>query len=474
MPDYRRIFNGHTDPLIKRKLFMCRKSLPGEKVHLAQDRAFFYLNRPYSSNPNENIKISLAFQREVLNQIVSKVQPDLIHCNDWMTGLIPAMARQLDIPCLFSIHNIHSVSCYLSEIEERGIDAASFWQNLYFESYPQSYETARNSIPVDLITSGVFASHYANVMSPTFLNEIIEQKHSFIQGSLRQELANKQAAGCVAGILNAPDPSYNPSTDDSLACKYYPENHVFGKKANKQYVQKALGLIRDSKSPLLFWPSRLDPVQKGCQLLTEILYDVVSQYWKLKLQIIFVADGPFEKHIKDIVRIHGLSDRIAVLNFSEKLSRQVYGAADFVLMPSSFEPCGLPQMIGPVYGTLPIAHDTGGIHDTVTHMDIIKNIGNGFLFKVFDAIGLKWAIDEAIRFYILSAGEKERQIRRIMKESQSKFNYDATAKEYIKLYENMLNRPVVVPKSDKKIIFRKKRLSPSGLEDYPDQLAYCA
>jgi hypothetical protein len=112
-------------------------------------------------------------------------------------------------------------------------------------------------------------------------------------------------------------------------------------------------------------------------------------------------------------------------------------------MPSSFEPCGLPQMIGSIYGTLPVAHDTGGIHDTVTHLDISKNSGNGFLFKTFDSGGLSWAIDQAMKFYMMSPGIKKRQIRRIMTESAATFNHQVTAQQYIDIYEKMLQRPLV-------------------------------
>ena len=112
-------------------------------------------------------------------------------------------------------------------------------------------------------------------------------------------------------------------------------------------------------------------------------------------------------------------------------------------MPSSFEPCGLPQMIGPIYGTLPVAHDTGGIHDTIEHMDIMQNKGNGFLFNTFDSNGLAWAIDQAVKFYQLPRKKKEQHIQRIMEQSIEKFNHSVTASEYIDLYEKMLRRPFI-------------------------------
>jgi starch synthase/alpha-amylase len=112
-------------------------------------------------------------------------------------------------------------------------------------------------------------------------------------------------------------------------------------------------------------------------------------------------------------------------------------------MPSSFEPCGLPQMIAPIYGTLPVAHDTGGIHDTIVHLDVANNSGNGFLFKNFDAHGLWWAIQQAMDFYNAPQNIKSKQIRRIMNESAASFNHANTARQYIDLYEKMLQRPLI-------------------------------
>lgn len=112
------------------------------------------------------MRVSLAFQREVINTIVPRVQPNLIHCNDWMTGLIPAMARRIGIPCLFTIHNVYNVKTVLSSIEDRGIDLALFWQNLFFERQPENYEKTRNSNPVDFLVSGIFAAHFVNTTHP--------------------------------------------------------------------------------------------------------------------------------------------------------------------------------------------------------------------------------------------------------------------------------------------------------------------
>lgn len=443
LPDYRAIFKDRLAPFLQKEYRKLRQTVPDSRLHLAEDRVFYYLNRVYSAYYLENTKLSLAFQREVINNIIPRVQPDLIHCNDWMTGLIPSYARKLGIPCLFTIHNIHSVKATMAHIEDRGIDAAEFWQHLFFDQYADCYEYARESIPVDFLTSGVFAGHFVNTVSPRFLVEIVEGYHHFVPDKLRQELINKYYAGCAYGILNAPDPAFNPRTDSKLPLQYDAASHVEGKRFNKRHVQQQLGLLVDPKAPLLFWPSRLDPVQKGCQLLADIIYHLISDYWQQRLQMVFVADGEYQRVFRDIVHFHGFQERVAVCDFNNALEHQCYAASDFVLMPSSFEPCGLPQMIGPIYGSLPIAHDTGGIHDTITDLNTRKNRGNGFLFKYYNPESLRWAVDQAMRFYKRSVDTKAKQIHRVMEEAITSYNHANTAKQYIDLYEKMLRRPLI-------------------------------
>ena len=443
LPDYRAIFHDRLAPFLKREQLTIRSVMPDDRVHLAEDRAFFYLNRVYSASGGENTKLSLAFQREVINNVVPRVQPDLIHCNDWMTGLIPAMARQMGIPCLFTIHNIHTVKATLAHIEDRGIDAAYFWQHLYYENFSANYAEAWESNPVDFLTSGVFAAHFVNTVSPRFLEEIVAGSHDFVEWPLRQELTNKYQADCASGILNAPDPAFDPQTDKAIHRNYAASDHSVGKRENKQHLQATLGLIRDDQAPLFFWPSRLDPVQKGCQLLAEAFYGIISDFWGMNLQVVFVANGEYQQTFRDIVNLHGFHNRVAVCDFNEKLEHLGYAAADFILMPSLFEPCGLPQMIAPIYGALPVAHDTGGIHDTIAHLDVQQDSGNGFLFENYDSGGLYWAVSQAINFYELAETQKCRQIERIMQASAASFNHANTARQYIALYEKMLARPLI-------------------------------
>jgi starch synthase/alpha-amylase len=271
----------------------------------------------------------------------------------------------------------------------------------------------------------------------------VDGQHDIVEPPIRQELTNKWNVGCAYGILNAPDPSFNPTTDKNLHKKYTPQGHGTGKKINKRYLQKYLGLIQDEKAPLFFWPSRLDTIQKGCQLLADILYEMLSRYREQNLQIVFVANGEFQQHFRNIITWHHFENRVSICNFNEKLAREAYAASDFILMPSLFEPCGLPQMIGPIYGALPVANDTGGIHDTVVHMNVTENKGNGFLFNIYDSTGFLWAIEQAMQFYLLPQKTKATQIKRVMTESMETFNHAVTARHYMDLYEKMLQRPLV-------------------------------
>ena len=360
-----------------------------------------------------------------------------------MTGLIPAEARMLGIPSLFTFHNIHTVKTTLAHIEDRGIDAAEFWSNLYYTWPPSNYFDARETNPVDLLCSGVFSSHFINTVSPTFMKEIVDDVHSFVPKNIQWEVAGKYHAGCASGILNSPDASSDPETDPYLVERYTVLDHFDAKRKNKVYMQERLGLEINPDAPMLFWPSRLDPVQKGCQLVAEILNKVISKYWDQGLQVVFVANGAYQQVFHDIAYANDLYQRVAVCNFEEGLSHIGFAASDFMLIPSLFEPCGLPQMTSAIYGSLPIARDTGGLRDSVSNMDVANNTGNGFLFETYDAGGLEWAIDQAMEFYSLDVHTRGVQIGRVMTESKERFNHTVTAQAYIDIYEQMLNRPLV-------------------------------
>ena len=442
LPHYRRMFHVETARLVADELRVYKSRMPDARIHLAEDRCFYYRDHVYSRGDG-NAKLALAFEREVINNIIPEVQPDLIHCNDWMTGLVPAAARREGIPCLFTVHNIHTHKLTLGQVEDAGIDAAEFWNNLYFSRPPWNYEESRDSNPIDLQASGVFAAHFINTVSPTFLREIVDGWHDMIPDSIRNEIRNKFNAGCAEGILNAPDPTDNPAIDDKIPFKYGPDDHVEGKRRNKLALQHALGLEENPDAPVFFWPSRLDPVQKGPQLLSDILYRFIDRHWASGAQVAIIASGAFQQPFRDIRAFHGLDRRLAVCDFDGRLSQLGFAGSDFMLMPSLFEPCGLPQMQAPIYGSLPVVHNTGGLHDTVEPLDVASSKGNGFRFDTYDSNGLFWAMDQAMLFWKLPAETREREIARVMRESLRRFNHEECARRYIELYEQMLHRPLV-------------------------------
>jgi len=415
-----------------------RVSPPGgvwRQVHFCHDREFFYRRSVYEGCPESNVRAALAFQRDVIHYVLPRVRPDIVHCHDWMTGLVPAAARAMDIPSVFTVHNLHDHATTLAHAEDRGIDAAKFWNHLYYQHYPSTYESARESDAFSMLASGILAADRMCTVSGSFLNELAEGRHGATWPVI-DAVRGKLAAGHASGILNALPADATPSRDAHLPHRFDAKSHVAGKRANKLALQRELGLEEDAEAPLLFWPSRLDPVQKGCRLLSDILYQLVNDYWGFGLQIVFVGDGPFEAYFKGIVEFHGLERRVAMVNFDERLSRLGYAGSDFTLMPSAYEPCGLSQMMALRYGSLPIVHATGGLKDTVRPLK--GDAGNGFPFEVHDSHGLRWAIDQAMRFHLRPDEERWATLSRIMKEADAAFQPQRMVDAHRDLYAGIL------------------------------------
>jgi starch synthase/alpha-amylase len=234
-PDYRKIFemvsrSEQANPSIK---------LPINRVHLAEDRAFFYSNPINSNYEWKNIEISLDFQREVINQIAPRVQPDLIHCHDWMTGLIPAAAKEYEIPCLFSVQNSDSAKSLLSDVEDRGIDAASFWRCLFYDRFPGDYEETRDTNPLDFLLSGILAAHQVEIANFPLLLNTVKGRSKIFYVCLRQVLARKYDAGCACAMAGIPDPSVNATRDKKLYCNKGPNEHHAGKQKKERVMRRS-------------------------------------------------------------------------------------------------------------------------------------------------------------------------------------------------------------------------------------------
>lgn len=424
LPHFRSLFepgpNGHSSSL-----------------HLCKDREFFYRRSVYDGCSRSNLRAALAFQRDVIQYVMPRIRPDIVHCHDWMTGLVPAAARSMGIPSIFTMHNLHDEISTLAEIEDRGIDSATFWSHLYYDRYPYSYEETRSYNPVSMLGSGILAADRVNTVSPSFLGELAIGGHN-TPWQVADAVRGKMCAGHASGILNSLPSRRSPGKDKFISRQYGAAEHAEAKAENKIELQRILGFDENPNSPMLFWPSRLDPIQKGCQLLAETLQQIISDYWETGLQMVFIADGSFAKHFENIIEIGGLHRRVAIRKFHEPLSCLGYAASDFVLMPSSFEPCGLAQMIGLRYGSLPIAHRTGGLRDTITPLQADQNQGNGFLFEVHDADGLRWAIDRAMEFHNLPDEVKSVNRSRVMEEADFAFSPDNMISKYQEIYRSLL------------------------------------
>jgi len=438
LPNYRNVFKINAQRMPGIDIRRRRRELPPNRIHLAQDRSFYYHPKLFLTVNGEMIRIALTFQREVIHRIIPEVRPDLIHCHDWMTGLIPAMARQVGIPCLFTLYRLDSPKVLLSTIEERGIDAASFWQHCFYSRMPDNYEETRGSNPVDLLTSGVFAAQSVITLSESYQKLLIDTGDPVIPSGLKTELANKLRAGRLCALAPAPDASFDPSSDWALMRSYGPDTHYPGKLFNKLHLQEILNLDMDSTAPVCFWPTRLEGVRPGCRLMADTLGAILERYREQRLQVVFVADGDFQDHLRSLIdRLHA-ADRVAVCDFGARRYRLAYAGSDFLLMPLCRDPVALPCKIGQRYGSLPIAYDGGAIHDCVTPLDINADTGSGFLFRFFDSQGFLWALDQAMAFYCQPIHIRAKQVQRIMSDSLIKFNTDTWMHQMIDWYDRML------------------------------------
>ncbi len=419
-----------------------------KRIHLVRDSAFAHIQDVYEQfGDNTSLSRAISFQRAVINHVLEEAMPDhgkmLVHCNDWMTGLIPAAARARGIKSVFTFHNMHSGRKTLRDLENQGIDVGSFHRDLYLEAHPDSVHDAWNTIPCDFLVSGIKASDFVNTVSPGFLREIVDGEFpDLVPHALREEVRSKYYSGRAKGILNSPKSTVHPSIARGLAMNYDDSNFVEGKRVNKQALQEKMGLRIHETAPLMFWPHRLFS-QKGPELLIEIAQRLVDRYEQEGLQIAVVGNGELELE-QQLGRIamssHG---RIAYARFDQYLSELGKAASDFILMPSLYEPCGLPQMEGMRYGSLPIVRATGGLRDSVTHLDLAQCTGNGFVFEHFDADALWWACTQAMQYWSSDEDLRHKTVRRVMVEGVERFNLERTTMAYVRIYEKLLGEPLI-------------------------------
>jgi starch synthase/alpha-amylase len=351
------------------------------------------------------------------------------------------MSREQGIPCVFSLHGVHSAKCFLAYIEDQGIDAGRFWQHLYFDRFPASYESVRSSVPVDFLTSGIFAADAVSTAGEACLSAAVNGRPPFLGEGLGDVIRNKWRAGQAVGIAPAPDPAYHPSVDDALIANYGPDNHVRGKQINKTVIQKLFGLGLDTRSPLIFCPLTEPMDRQAVRLLTEGLAAAVRRHGSGRLAVVIVTDGAVFADVKQALRHRHLDERIAVGSENERLARLAYAAADFVLLPQDPTFGCIEPVMATIYGALPLAFQPGDTRDGIRPLILRGNSGNGFVFKALSPEALGAAVDGAMAFYASPPGARKRQVRRIMCESAADFSLQNVARRYLDLYQEVLRWP---------------------------------
>ena len=404
-------------------------------IHLVTDSAFSKLAGVYDEHPQHSrVRRAEAFQRYIINQLLDVIRPNVVHCNDWMTGLVPPAAKEKGFKSLFTLHNVFTEKETPHNIDRGGVDVRRFVTNLYFEQFPDNSLWNCQYNRIDFTATGIHAADIVNTVSRTFLEEIVAGEFAdIIPASVRHAIRVKYETGRALGILNAPSDTVTPAKSEYFV-PFDITNVMVMKAINKEAFQKSVGLAVEPEAPLFLWPSRLYS-QKGPELLAAVAERFVK---KRGAQIVLVASGDraLERRFQEIAK---MSDgAIAYHPFNEALSEQGKAGCDFVLMPSRYEPCGLPQMECPRFGTLPVARLTGGLKDTVFELDVTTGTGNGFVFEPYTPAALEAAMDRAVHFMHLPTEVRQENIRRIMREGFERFNLAKTAKEYIRIYESLI------------------------------------
>lgn len=355
-----------------------------------------------------------------LDQVGLNWQPTIVHCNDWQTGLIPALlSLHPNHPAtVFTIHNLAYRGLFSYQAFAELNLPAVFWHHERLEFYGQ----------MSFIKGGLAFADFITTVSPSYANEI--QRPEFgngLDGLIRYR------SDAIAGILNGIDTDeWNPGTDPHLTCNY--NRRTLGNKTkNKLALQEELGLTVSSEIPLLGFVGRLVD-QKGVDLILEQMNQLLS----LNCQLVILGSGflHYEKALKNIAEQY--PQKVAVtLGYNETFAHRIEASSDIFLMPSIFEPCGLNQLYSLRYGTLPVVHAVGGLRDTVFEQTLESESveANGFVFHVATAGELLAAIQRAISIFKQKDRWKQLQLNAMSKD----FSWDASAKEYLAIYEQIVS-----------------------------------
>ncbi len=373
----------------------------------------------------DNLERFAYYCKEVLELVKREgFKPDLIHCNDWQTGLVPVYLKTLykgddffkKTKTVFTIHNLaYTGSFDESQWSKTGLDKSLFSIN-GLEYYGR----------FSLLKGGLIFSDAITAVSPTYAKEI--QTKEFGCG---MEGILKSRADSLYGVLNGIDYDiWDPSTDNVIY-KNYSEADVESKYVNKEMLLKELGLKIDISSLLIGTVGRLAE-QKGYDILAEI----VDKLCDMDIGFVLLGSGEqrYQRIFEKVAKKHPLNTSVNLV-FDADLAQKIYAACDIFLMPSRYEPCGLGQLISFKYLTVPVVRRTGGLADTVIEYDNETGQGNGFLFNDCKPEHLLNAIKKAAIVY----KDKTSWLKLIRRIATYDFSWDESAKRYLEIYNKVLS-----------------------------------
>ena len=324
---------------------------------------------------------------ELLRSLPEK--PDVVHCNDWQSALVPVYIRDeavrndfyKSIRTVITVHNIEYQGRFGRETVEDlfGLDRG------WFDGGTIEFDG-----DVNLLKGGIVTADAVTAVSPTYAQEL---KCAYFAHGLENVM--RMSEGKLHGVLNGIDMKrYDPAHDESLAAPYSADD-LTGKRQDKAALQKLLGLREAPGTPILAMVTRLVS-HKGLDLVCETLDTIMEK--DVQLVVLGKGEAKYETFFEYAKQRYG--GRMAVhLGYSEQLAMQIYAGADLFLMPSKSEPCGLSQMIAMRYGTVPIVRETGGLKDTVRAYEAWNSAGNGFTFANYNAGDMCHVVCQAIDLY---------------------------------------------------------------------------
>ena len=397
----------------------------GVKYYFLDNEYYFKRSQVYGEfDDAERVAFFSKAVLETVKYIAKNFKPDIIHCNDWHTALIPVYLKELysgdplfdQIKTVFTIHNP----------KFQGMDSKYVTGDVCGLGGTPAEEQMLHFDAVNFLKGAVIYSDAVTTVSPTYAEEICTARYGEGLEGLFQQIHSK-----LSGIINGIDlKSFDPKNDKAIAANF-DGNSLEKKTANKLALQRELGLEEDTDVPLFAMVSRLT-TQKGANLMAELMPEFRER--NMQLAILGTGDYLYEHALADFA-YHNQSRFAARIAFNEKLSRRFYAGADVFLMPSDFEPCGLAQMISMRYGTLPLVRETGGLKDTVKGYWDYGNMANGFSFKDFDANGLRSAVDLALGLW---SGQKDTWKELQQNAISTHFGWEESAEKYRELYAGLL------------------------------------